>query len=127
MKDFKGTPGPWSAVQQYVDEVSVIDSDGFKVVTAERTAILMDWDKKGFEHWGDDGGSRHLSGPEQFANAYLIAAAPDLLEALQGYMSAVSEMNEAMKDGYNVQGAMSALIGWEDMARAAISKALGEE
>lgn len=51
----------------------------------------------------------------------------ELLEALQGYMSAVSEMNEAMKDGYNVQGAMSALIGWEDMARAAISKALGEE
>lgn len=57
----------------------------------------------------------------------LMEAAPDLLEALQGYMSAVSEMNEAMKDGYNVQGAMSALIGWEDMARAAISKALGEE
>ena len=58
-------------------------------------------------------------------NAQLISAAPDLLEALQGYMLAVSKMNEAMKDGYNVQGAMSALIGWEDMARAAISKALG--
>lgn len=61
------------------------------------------------------------------ADVRLMEAAPDLLEALQGYMSAVSEMNEAMKDGYNVQGAMSALIGWEDMARAAISKALGEE
>ena len=46
MQEFKGTPGPWSAVQQYVDEVSVIDGKGFKVVTAERTAILMDWDKK---------------------------------------------------------------------------------
>ncbi|MDL0009614.1 hypothetical protein VZ191_17125 [Enterobacter roggenkampii] len=61
------------------------------------------------------------------ADVRLMEAAPDLLEALQGYMSAVSEMNEAMKDGYNVQGAMSALIGWEDMARAAISKGLGEE
>ncbi|NHV08282.1 hypothetical protein G9X43_07955 [Cronobacter turicensis] len=61
------------------------------------------------------------------ANKRLIAAAPELLEALQGYMSAVSEMNEAMKDGYNVQGAISALVGWEDMARAAISKTVGEE
>lgn len=61
------------------------------------------------------------------ADVRLMEEAPDLLEALQGYMSAVSEMNEAMKDGYNVQGAMSALIGWEDMARAAISKGLGEE
>ncbi|WP_143338595.1 hypothetical protein [Cronobacter sakazakii] len=50
-----------------------------------------------------------------------------LLEALQGYMSAVKDMSEAMKDGYNVQGAISALVGWEDMARAAIAKAIGEE
>lgn len=124
---FKGTPGPWKAVQQYDDEISVVDADGFKVVTAERIAILMDWDKKGFEHWADEGGSRNLYGQEQFANAYLIAAAPELLEALQGYMSAVKDMSEAMKDGYNVQGAISALVGWEDMARAAIAKAIGEE
>lgn len=112
MKEFKGTPGPWSAVQQYADEVSVIDSGGFKVVTAERTAILMDWDKKGFEHWGDEGGSRHLSGPEQFANAYLIAAAPDLLEALQACLGWVN--NGVARDAH-------------EKAVAAISKALGEE
>lgn len=110
MKEFKGTPGPWSAVRRYYGEVSVIDSDGFKVVTAERAAILMDWDKKGFEHWADDGGKRLLSGPEQFANAYLIAAAPDLLEALQ----AVVRVADRQTDEF-------------DMARAAISKALGEE
>lgn len=109
MQEFKGTPGPWSAVQQYVDEVSVIDGKGFKVVTAERTAILMDWDKKGFEHWGDELGNRHLSGPEQFANAYLIAAAPELLEALQ-----------LMLDS-------QVLPVWhQSIARAAINKALGK-
>ena len=117
MKEFKGTPGPWLAVQQYVDEVSVIDSDGFKVVTAERTAVLIDWDKKGFEHWGDYGGSRHLSGPEQFANANLIAAAPELLEALQ-----LAE--KAMVDGRNIT--YPEWYGVINKARAAIAKALGE-
>ncbi|EOI3576225.1 hypothetical protein ACMS05_000963 [Cronobacter turicensis] len=115
MKEFKGTPGPWKAVQQYEDEISVVDVDGFKVVTAERIAILMDWDKKGFEHWADEGGSRNLYGPEQFANAYLIAAAPDLLEALKSIM-------ELQTRGYVMLGDKCT-----EMARAAIAKAIGEE
>ncbi|WP_105634303.1 hypothetical protein [Cronobacter dublinensis] len=69
----------------------------------------------------------HTSLSVSKADMALIAAAPDLLEALQGYMSAVKYMSEAMKDGYNVQGAISALVGWEDMAREAIAKAIGEE
>lgn len=112
MEKFMGTPGPWSAVHQYADEVSVIDNEGFKVVTAERTAILIDWDKKGFEHWGDDGGSKHLSGPEQFSNAYLIAAAPELLEALQ-------ELVIAMECAGVEAGTVK--------AKLAINKALGKE
>lgn len=108
MKEFEGSKGPWSA---HDDEESMA------------TSVVMN-------DFGDIicvVGTYMTSTEEDYANANLIAAAPDLLEALQGYMSAVSEINEAMKDGYNVQGAMSALIGWEDMARAAISKALGEE
>lgn len=120
MKGFKGTPGPWVAVQQYVDEASVIDADGFKVVTAERTAVLIDWDKKGLEHWGDDGGSRHLSGPEQFANAHLIAAAPELLEALQLLMAEQTGGNKSC--GHNGFTCMCSY----NKARAAIAKALGE-
>lgn len=115
MKGFKGTPGPWSAVRRYYGEVSVIDSDGFKVVTAERAAILMDWDKKGFEHWADDGGNRLLSGPEQFANANLIAAAPDLLEALLSIVNMDYQPADDESDKVYLN------------ARAAISKALGEE
>lgn len=119
MKEFKGTPGPWFTVQQYADEVSVIDTDGFKVVTAERTAILMDWDKKGFEHWGDDGGNKHLSGPEQFANAYIIAAAPELLEALRSVIEACSNL------GYNGDGQEELYIEVEK-AEKVINKALGQ-
>jgi len=51
------------------------------------------------------------------------AAAPDLLEALEGYMSAVEQMNAAMRDGINVHGALASLSGWEDNALAAIAKA----
>lgn len=121
MKEFKGTKGPWVTVQKYADDISVVDSQGFRIVTAERTAILMDWHEKGMEHWGDEGGSKNLSGPEQFSNASLIAAAPDLLEALQEVISGFESLIDAQ---------------WEPMeehdkerinkARSAIAKALGE-
>ncbi len=91
------------------------------------------------EHWnvfleGGEGFGREIVGCEGLyrcdgsdeANARLIAAAPDLLESLRGYMSAVDQINAAMDDGINVQGALSAIIGWSDRANAAIAKAVGE-
>lgn len=45
----------------------------------------------------------------------------ELVRALEDYMSAVNQMNAAMKDGVNVHGALSNLIGAEDNARAALS------
>lgn len=41
-------------------------------------------------------------------------------EALQMYMFAVAQMNTAMRDGVNVHGAMSALVGAEEFADYAI-------
>ena len=58
----------------------------------------------------------------------LAAYAPQKAEidrlraALGNYMMAVDMMNAAMKDGINAQGAISMLIGAEDMARAALSE-----
>ncbi|MEG4669484.1 hypothetical protein UXP85_24840 [Enterobacter cloacae] len=103
MKEYDFTPGPWH-----------VSNEGKLVIRDDEWLVPV-------------ATAGYATNDEELATAKLIAAAPDLLEALQGYMSAVSEMNEAIKDGYNVQGAMSALIGWEDMARAAISKALGDE
>lgn len=111
MKKFKGTPGPWTTVQEYADELTVVDAEGFEIVTAERTAILQGCGAKGFGHWGDEGGSKNLSGQEQFANANLIAAAPELLELV-------------ISANLGVTGSHTA--AWQEKAQAVIAKALGE-
>lgn len=91
MKDFKGSAGPWSA---HDDEESMATS----VVMNDFGDILCVV------------GTYMTSTEEDYANANLIAAAPDLLEALQ----AVVRVADRQTDEF-------------DMARAAISKALGEE
>lgn len=111
MEGFKGTPGPWEWWT----------SNSFLRLSSKAT--------------GKDGGvidsyrmsDGHTSLSVKYEDMALIAAAPELLEALQTYMSAVKRMNEAMNDECNVQGAISALIDSEDMANAAIVKALGKE
>lgn len=92
MKKFKGTPGPW-----------VVDWSVLVVSSAEGKGIA-DFDYGRF----DDS--------EDCMNANLIAAAPDLLEALQKMFRAGQKQN--WNERYESE--MNA-------ARTAISKALGEE
>ena len=109
MEEFKGTPGPWFRDNgRAIGPKSAEDDQSYGMV------IPVGWVE--FD-------------PEievQVANQQMMAAAPELLEALLGYMSAVEGMNQAMKDGVNVQGAISALVGYKDMAHSAINKALGK-
>jgi len=105
MNGFKGTQGKWK-----VDEVGDVMTDEYCV------AIVASGDI-------EDGGEPSKA----MMDAILIATAPELLEALQSYMAAVNQMSAAMNDGVNVQGALSALIGSEEMAHAAIAKALGQQ
>lgn len=95
MKEFKGTPGPWQVKEVDDDELSEISST---MVVAESLVIAC---------IGPTGNTDLKS---DIDNANLIAAAPDLLEALQ----AVVRIADRQTDEF-------------DMARAAISKALGEE
>lgn len=87
MKEFKGTPGSW-----------VVDGD-YDVTTEDGTVVA--WAAKGI-----------FEPDEITANAHLIAAAPDLLEALQNI---VKTLDEAGCEAATVE------------AKAAISKALREE
>lgn len=85
---FKGTPGPW--------HISFHGSDNCWVVDSERNKAIARVTK-----YNNDG-------PAQKANFQLLAAAPELLEALQ----AVVRIADRKTDEF-------------DMARAAINKALG--
>ena len=91
MKRFEGTPGPWA-----------VDWSDFVVVSKDGKGIA-DFDYGRFD---DD---------EDCKNANLIAAAPDLLEALQELVF-LYEHDEGCRE-----------LTEYKRAKAAISKALGEE
>ncbi|WP_313327719.1 hypothetical protein [Enterobacter oligotrophicus] len=96
MKEFKGTPGPWS-----VDRNNVHTG---RIATIHH-CIGNDWVEVWSPDWPD-------TEEKQEANAKLIAAAPDLLEALQACLGWVN--NGIAREVH-------------EKAFAAISKALGEE
>ena len=94
MKEFKGTPAPW-----------YFSNEGVLRVRAEEDDVVV-CSYAGYEYF-----------EEEYANAKLIAAAPDLLEALQLCEEFMSLLPSTGFDGLaRIEG-----------ARAAINKALGEE
>lgn len=105
-------PFPWSVdyasiSAQWTDSVSIIDADGGHVCHLTR----------GYQ--GDANGD----GCPSFANARLIAAAPDMLEALRAAVDAI-KINDV---GEPIKGAVPWSMKWFSAASAAIAKAIGEE
>ena len=93
----KHTPGPWSVVQHDHAICVQTESPNKTQFGASRYAAIGGFDRNDQDQL-----------QEALANAHLIAAAPDLLEALQAIMSETNPIELA-----------AAL----DMARAAIAKA----
>lgn len=93
----KHTPGPW--------EVAYQDKNGQSVVKGKHIEVATCW--------------HHCVGSiekEMHSNARLIAAAPDLLEALQMLLKRVIVGYDGLPQGYGVS-----------KARAAIAKATGDQ
>lgn len=95
-KEQAHTAGPWVRNES---EPFFVGADGSPVISTVTVG-----------RYSDD--CQHLSGPEQEANANLIGAAPDLLEALQ-----------LVWDTYGMDPSVDSSI-WQT-ARAAIAKATG--
>jgi hypothetical protein len=99
------TPGPWTAAEQFDGDESL----GI-AVSARRQEIVRIYD----------------IGGEGFANARLIAAAPDLLAALRGVVLCADARGDAEPlDAYQTRAAM--LPGQIARAYAAIARATGAD
>ena len=121
MEEFKGTPGPWMASNHYEDVVTVVDVRGFEIATADHCPVLQNYAKKlGIAHWADDERAYlALDKDVQAANANLIAAAPELLEALQDFIAASSGNAQSCCHDFECTCRF-------DKANSAIAKALGK-
>ncbi|EMN1229820.1 hypothetical protein RCG72_004421 [Enterobacter roggenkampii] len=96
MKEFKGTPGPWKVSRTGKSIGSVSGGD-------DPSMLLVAWAEP------------YANPAHQEANANLIAAAPDLLEALLSIVNMEYQPKDDESDNVYLK------------ARAAISKALGED
>ena len=110
MTQFKGTPGPWEIKPEEVDR-PYIRIRGTQLGGRFKVANVLSPDYDGVHHCEAD---------ETRANAQLIAAAPELLEALQNLMLNYSDFRE--RTGRNGDPQNLLILA----ALAAINKATGE-
>lgn len=118
MNYFKGTPGPWKAIffSSATPAINQVNDHGDGI----KTIVLQCYDNEppsGIIQFGD----------EQKANAKLIAAAPDLLEACECFIKIRSLIEYAEKDfeSDKYQGEAQAVFVALLKADVAIKKALG--
>ena len=110
--EFKGTPAPW-IISDSGNEI--MDSEQFIFADVRLHSILCRWHEKGFEHWDDEGASKDIGIETKQANANLIAAAPELFDALQSLVTV-----SGLLLGSTCQTELT-------KARQAIAKALGQQ
>lgn len=106
----KHTPGPWIYGPETGPDCTRIDAENGRVIAAVRSREITSWEQsRPIYSWSEEGA----------ANARLIAAAPELLEALHACRK---ELSAWMRDHGSDIGTQEAVT----KARAAIAKATGQ-
>lgn len=106
----KYTPGPWKVTD--LDQHPGIENHDGSV-----SIVIFGYRKWVDANTCDDSGVRGKTRKQAIANAHLIAAAPDLLEALESYVEALFDGPENLTSRRNDE--------LEEKARRAIAKAKG--
>ena len=115
MKEFKGTPGPWQWTEDMRDEGNaLLGANGAYVFYGDNICEGLSND----DGWAARIGGTH-SDEESEANARLIAAAPELLEALQSVIAEKAPVYHDCLDNGEAECIWC-------VARTVIAKALGE-
>ena len=117
--------GPWRVFDADADTPEITGADGFRVAEVADIAILPDYhERTGIAHWGRAEGVTFIERPaaEVRGAAHLIAAAPDLLAALEGMVADA----EAIVEDYGIAACLCCADQCHYCAaRAAIAKARG--
>ena len=115
MSEAKHTPGPWVVCIQDGDDVAY-------TVFAETQLVNRRIEA---DAWDDHLATAGLNHKNVEANARLIAAAPELLKALDNIGGLSRALRAGGPDPMDLQGLSDALEEAVDMAHAAIAKATG--
>ncbi len=113
----KHTPGPWIYGPEVGPDCTRIDAENGLVIAAVRSREITSWEQsRPIYSWSDEGA----------ANARLIAAAPDLLAALERLSFAAECRDNTMGDACRLIEVKAELASANQQARAAIAKATGQ-
>lgn len=85
MSETKFTKGPWVVIGEFDNEnyAEVTTQAGFEILSVSSTQIDVEWEKKGDDHWCQEGFHVEIPHSEANANAHLIAAAPEMYSLLE--------------------------------------------
>lgn len=113
MSDTKWTPGPWHLEDDHPKRAAVFVNDG------DDWQVAVLYSGRGDADIQDSNGVWQ-NDPVRIANARLIAAAPELYEALEGIA------NHYDMDGYGEKAWKDLALEMAELARTAMAKARGD-